>query len=105
MRLIALLVALLCSIDCLSAQSLLVHKSYRSTVTVTVIWAKNLKEVDFLCRTSKELHDKSYKIAGCTTWTNGAPTIITIEPKDFSDHNVLDTLGHEFWHTLGAEHK
>lgn len=31
-------------------------------------------------------------------------TIYAIKPRDFNDQILLVTLGHEFWHCLGATH-
>jgi hypothetical protein len=31
--------------------------------------------------------------------------IDAVQPRDFNDFNRLETLGHEFFHALGATHK
>lgn len=89
---------------CASQQPKLRNKATTNEVYVKVIWADSLQEVDRLCKTRESLRGKPYLIKGCTIRDVETITIITIQPKDFNDHEALDTLGHEFWHSLGATH-
>lgn len=76
-------------------------KSYKTQVTVSVIWAESLVQADQLCSYLAG-EEPTGAILAC--YHIPSSTIIAVEPKSFNDSFHLMILGHEFWHALGAEH-
>lgn len=76
-----------------------------TTVTVRVVWLADYAEANRVCHMiNKERIDPEDKtrILACYWPMNN--TIYAVQPKNFNDEFALMVLGHEFWHSLGAEH-
>lgn len=67
-------------------------------VIVQVVWTspENIRSV---CK-----NDKAYACATVGSVERPFSTIYAIKPKSFSDRALVEALGHELLHSLGAEH-
>lgn len=78
-------------------------KSTQTTVTVHILWMPSWAAVTHFCSwIAGEAVPTDGIILGC--YVPSKSTIIAVEPKNFNDHRLLEVLGHEFWHALGAKH-
>jgi hypothetical protein len=77
-------------------------KSTRTTVTVNIVWL-SAAQVNSVCAflVNQPLPSNGVFL-GC--YNPDTATIYAVEPTSFNDRFHLETLGHEFWHALGAEH-
>jgi hypothetical protein len=73
-------------------------KSTRTTVTVHVVWLPSFEAVHAVC--TFQMAERG--VVGC--YDPSTQTIYAVEPRNFNDNFLLEILGHEFWHALGAEH-
>lgn len=71
-----------------------------TTVTVHIIWMPSIEAVNAFCGLWEPGHPGT--IVGC--YNSLTHTIYAVQPENFNDHFLLEVLGHEFWHSLGAEH-
>lgn len=77
--------------------------STRTTVTVNVVWLPTTKLVSAVCAFLME-KPASDSIQYLACYNPKTATIYAVEPRSFNDIQHLETLGHEFWHALGAVH-
>lgn len=94
-------------------QPQLIHGPTVKHTEVEVIWHKDFAEITQVC-SGIPAYLFPGVIYGCshvepvtTWWGEDKGTVCTIHvlvPKDFNDEFNLTTLGHEFFHCLGAEH-
>lgn len=74
--------------------------SIKDSSNVRVIWLSPIEVNDTCWEFSQKVPDGV--ILGC--YVPATNTIYAPEPRSFNDHKRLETLGHEYWHALGAEH-
>lgn len=77
-------------------------KSTTSIATVAVVWLPSFKVANEICAFMAGVDPATTEIYAC--YNRDSNIIYTVEPADFNDHFLLEVLGHEFWHALGATH-
>lgn len=77
--------------------------STHTTATVHVYWQRNVAAADAKCK-ALGLHGDAQACARSDPGNPAVCEIYAVEPHGFRDHDRLATLGHEFWHCLGAKH-
>lgn len=76
-------------------------KSTKTQVNVTIVWAATAAEVDAIC---SKLLDRPATGSVAACYVPVTNTIYAVEPTDFNDDYHLMILGHEIWHSIGADH-
>ena len=78
------------------APNAMTHDADRTNVVVRVKWSTP-EQISALCGGSTPM----WSVQAC--WLDTG-FIVMQKPRDFDDHERLETLGHEIFHGLGARH-